>query len=175
MKIGHTTKNIIILVSTIVITIIIFYFIQNYNRAIEDKELYKEYISSIEKKESLKEKTETADNSKDELTVGDIYGEYEENKISFNKKNEGKAFEFVGYIDEFTTTLMGCSAIRFNIETEDYTIIGSVNCMNCPELVDKWESEITTLKVDQKVKIRGYYSSSLQENTLTFRNCKIIK
>ncbi|MNL45823.1 hypothetical protein D3C87_1684990 [compost metagenome] len=70
---------------------------------------------------------------------------------------------------------MGCSVIVFDMTDEHDEVLGQVNCMNCVNLIDKWRKKLLKLKVGDRVKINGKYSSALAANTLTFNNCKLLK
>jgi hypothetical protein len=41
--------------------------------------------------------------------------------------------------------------------------------------VDKWKKKLLNLKAGDQVRIKGNYSSAIEENTMTFNKCKIIK
>ncbi len=94
--------------------------------------------------------------------------------MAFNQSYEDKSFEFVGEITEITKSMMDCSVIRFEMHTQDDETVGFVNCLNCPNLVDKWKSKLMKLKASDQVRIRGIYSTALTDDTMTFKNCKLI-
>jgi hypothetical protein len=109
------------------------------------------------------------------LTVAEIFAEFQENKVAFDKKNDEKVFEFEGTISEITNTF-DCARIRFRINDENGDFVGYAECSNCPQNHDQWSEEVSKVIEGQDVRIKGRYSKILSSRlNLEFYRCHITK
>lgn len=171
-------KNLIIISLTVLLTITAFWAYQQYqNRQYEEH--LQDYSDSLSVEEigidTVGALPQSNPPTPSFMSAVEVFEKYSENKIAFNKANEDKKFEFTGNISEIRKSVLGCSVLTFNItDNYDYSI-GNINCLNCDEGVDNWENQILKLKVGDRVKITGYYSSALVDNTMTFDRSKVAK
>lgn len=169
-------KNLIIIASTVVATIFTIWVIHLYDYRYSS--IYSDFMNDIDVTDIDTTTVSTNDiqlQTDTTLTVSDIFDQYLQNKLAFNKKNEGKSFEFVGIVTEIGSSIMDCSLINFVIEEQSGYKAGEINCLNCVDGVDKWKEDLLTLKKGDRVKVKGYYTTALAANTLTFRRCKLIR
>lgn len=104
--------------------------------------------------------------------AADLFQQYEDNKVVFDRQYDKKDIEFEGEISSISTE-WGCAVIEIRAGESAFNVI---KCVHCPAGEDKWSNEVANVSVGQIVRIKGYYSAFSSENGYMHLNkCHIIK
>lgn len=107
-----------------------------------------------------------------QLQAQDMFDEYQNNKVAFDKKYADSILEFEGTISEISNDF-NCASIKIVVGDNS---LYAIHCNNCPEDIDGWSDEVSQVALGERVLIRGFYSNfSSDKYQMSFYKCNIVR